>query len=321
MNTKFWQMMARNAEGLGGGAAGGEGAGDQAPPPAGDDTGGGGEAAKWWEDKRFSEDQRKHLTASGLTVDDPVEAALRLTDMHRHAMQRLGKDPASILDKPAKDQPITEWMRANREIFGLPENAEGYAIEKPKDWPQGAQWDADFEAQARAMAFEHGLPPSAVQAMSELYAAKVVAMNGAAEADLAAANEKMRGELVKQWGPQADSRMLRASQAAQAVAAKAGMTPDQIADVAKSLSAKAGDANVIRMFDALADAMGDDRFLGAGAGSGQFGTTPAEARQQLATLQSPGGAYYEAVSTGNAAKIAEIKPQIERLTRIAAGND
>lgn len=239
--------------------------------------------------------------------------------MHRHAVQRLGKDPGALLDRPAKDQPLTEWMKANREVFGLPEAADGYKIEQPKDWPKDAGWDKDFEAQARAFAFDQGLPPAAVQGMVNLYAAKVRELNGKADTDLAAANDAMRSELTRDWGGQADARMLRAGQAAQVIAEKAGMTADQVADVAKSLSAKAGDANVIRMFDAIAGMMGDDKMLGAGGGGGGFGTSPAEARQQLAQMQAPGGAYYEAVSSGNTSKIAELKPQIERLTKIAAG--
>lgn len=299
--------------GEGGGAAGGTG-------QQGDGAGaGGGSAAKWWEGAKFSDDHRKHLTASGLTVDDPLDALARVTDMHRHAMQRLGKDPASFLDKPGKDQPLTDWMKANREVFGLPEGADGYKIEPPKDWPKGAEWDKDFEAQARAFAFENGLPPAAVQGMVNLYAGKVQAIAAKAEADFSQANDAMRADLVKDWGGQADARMLRASQAAQVIAEKAGMGADQIADVAKALSARAGDANVIRMFDAIAQAMGDDTALGLGKGSGTFGTTPAEARQQLAQLQSEDGEYYKAVAAGNSAKVAELKPQIERLTKIAAG--
>jgi hypothetical protein len=337
----FWMRLGRVApvwQGEGGGGAGagagGEGAGGDAAAaalaaasaaagqgaadPGKQVDGAGGTGAKWWEGAKFSDDQRKHLTASGLTVDDPLDALPKLTDMHRHAMQRLGKDPASFIDKPGKDQPVTEWMKANREIFGLPEAADGYKIEPPKDWPKEAAWDKDFEAQARAFAFENGLPPGAVQGMVNLYADKVKQIAAQAEGDFAKANDTMRADLARDWGGQADARMLRASQAAQAIAEKAGMTADQIADVAKSLSAKTGDANVIRMFDAIAQAMGDDTALALGKGNGGFGTTPAEARQQLAQLQSPGGAYFDAVQSGNSAKVAELKPTIERLSKIAA---
>lgn len=164
------------------------------------------------------------------------------------------------------------------------------------------------------------MPPEALNGMVGLYARKVLAMNGAADAELAAANDRMRADLAKDWGPQAEARMLRASQAAQVIAQKAGMTADQVAEAAKALSAKTGDANVIRLFDVVAEALGDDAMLGGGKGGGMtFGTTPAEARQQLAQLRAPGGAYFEAVQTGNATKIAELKPQIERLAKIAAG--
>lgn len=327
MHGKFWlKIPLWQGEGMGGGAGAGAGEADAAAAAAAAAAGagaGGGEgkpAGKWWEGQKFSDDHRKHLTASGLTVDDPLDALAKVTDMHRHAMQRLGKDPATILDKPGKDQKLPDWMKANRDIFGLPESADGYKIAPPDDWPKDAAWDKDFEAEARAFAFEAGLPPAAVQGMVGLYAKKVAAMNGAAETELAAANDRMRGDLVKDWGPQADARMLRASQAAQIVAEKAGMSADQIADFAKALSPKIGDANVIRIFDTIAQSLGDDTMLGGGKGGGAtFGTTPAEARQQLAQLRAPDGAYGKAFAEGNSSKLAELKPQIERLSKIASG--
>lgn len=325
---RLWRGPVWQGEGGGGGGAGsdaaeGGGDGSDAAAAAGGGEGSGaGAATKWWEGTGFTDDQRKHLTASGLTVDDPLQALSRVTDMHRHAMQRLGKDPATLLDRPAKDQPVTEWMKSNREIFGLPENADGYKVEKPSDWPKDAQWDTDFETQAKAFAFEHGIPPAALQGLVGLYAAKVGQLNTNAETQLAAASDQMLSDLSKDWGPQTNARTVRAGQAAQAVAAKAGMTTEQLADVAKSLAPKVGDANVIRLFDTIAGMMGDDVLMGGGAGGGgatSFGTTPAEARQQLAQLQAQGGAYYEAVASGNSAKVAELKPQIERLSKIAAG--
>jgi hypothetical protein len=278
-------------------------------------------AAKWWETDRFTPDQRKHLTASGLTVDDPTEALARITDMHRHAVQRIGKDPATILDKPGKDQPLADWMKANKDLFGIPEKPEDYKIERPKEWPKDAQWDADFEAQARAFAHEHAIPPGAMQGLVGLYAQKVAALNGKAEADLAAANATMMADLGREWGPQADARMLRAGQAAQTLAERAGMTADQIADVAKALSPKVGDANVIKLFDVIAQGLGDDALLGAGKGTQGFGMTPAEARQRNAQMRAPGGEYYEAVQKGDSRKMAELKPEMERLAKIAAGGE
>ncbi len=318
----FRRMPVWQSEGAGAGAAGdpppdaaaaaaaGAGAGD--PPPAA--------STKWWEGSKFTDDQRKHLTASGLTVDDPIEAAARLTDMHRNAMQRIGKGLDTIIDKPGKDQPLPEWMKANREVFGLPENANGYTVERPADWPKDAAWDTDFETQAKAFAFENGIPPAALQGLVGLYAQKVAALNGAADTQLAQASEQMRGDLTREWGPQTNARILRAGQAAQALAEKAGMGADQLTEMAKSLSAKTGDANVIRLFDTVAQMMGDDTITGAGKSAGTFGTTPAEARQQLAQLTAAGGAWYEATNSGNSAKIAELQPQIERLSKIAAGS-
>ena len=56
-----------------------------------------------------------------------------------------------------------------------------------------------------------------------------------------------------------------------------------------------------------------------GEGNRSFGTTPEEARAELARLNGPDGDYYKAVASGDQGKIAQLKPKIDHLSRIAAG--
>ena len=69
--------------------------------------------------------------------------------------------------------------------------------------------------------------------------------------------------------------------------------------------------------------MANDSAVGLGKGSAMLGTTPADARAQLAALRSPDGAYSKAVaaatSTGNLSEMNRLQPEIQRLTKIAAG--
>jgi hypothetical protein len=103
------------------------------------------------------------------------------------------------------------------------------------------------------------------------------------------------------------------------VAQKAGIDASAVANLSDVLTAKIGDANTIRFMAAIGDMLGDDAALGIGKGGG-LNTTPAEARAQLASLRAEGGAYYEAVKKNDRAAMERLRPQMDSLSRIAAGS-
>lgn len=285
-------------------------------PPAGDPPAPSG--AKWYEGAEYSADEKQWLAARGLAEDDAAKVLPKLVKGHRAAESKLGKGVDSIMDRPAKDQKLADWMRQQSDVFGLPASDADYKIEKPEALKDGIAWDGDFEAAAKKLAFEQGILPGQLQAMTDFYAGKVAAMAKAADDQFAAANTKMMDDIAKDWGKEAPAKMAQARQAAQVLAEKAGLDAAGIAAVSSVISDKAGgDAATIKLFAALADMMGDDKLV-TGEG-GKLGTTPAEARQQLAQLQSPDGAYYKAVAARNTVEIARLKPEIERLNKIIAG--
>ena len=107
--------------------------------------------------------------------------------------------------------------------------------------------------------------------------------------------------------------------AASVVGEKLGLDNNGMLSLAQSLSAKTGDAGVIKLFDLIGDMMGGDTAVGLNKGSAALGITPAEAKAQIATLQAKDGAYYEASATANRTDLARLQPEIDRLTKIAAG--
>lgn len=277
-------------------------------------------AAPWWQAADFTAEERQWIEARGLAEDDPAKVVGKLVKGHRAAEQRLGRGIDSILDKPKDGQGLTDWMREHAEIFGIPKALEDVKIEKPKDMPDGIAWDAGFETKARQAAFDLGLSGAQLKGMTELYLGQVKAMEDAASAQLAAANETMMADLRKEFGDQLDARITRARQALQGLAQAAGLDAAAVANVAQLLTDKAGgDAATVRLFAALGEAMGEDRALGLNGGGGSLGMTPAEARARAAQLRSAGGAFYEATAAGNAAEIARLRPELERLDRLAAG--
>ena len=305
--------LLREAEGMGGGA-GGEGATPAAATPAAAPA---APAAPWWQAADFGTEEQDWLKARGLTEDDATKVLPKLVKGHRLAEQRLGRGVDRILDKPAEGQALPEWMRANAAALGLPDKEEGYAVKRPEGWPKDAAWDGEFEAQARKLAFEAGVPPAAFQGFVELYATKVAGLEQAAAEGLARDNAAMMAELQRDHGDQTEAVITRARQGAEVVASRAGMTPDQIGELSQLLSAKTGNATAIRFMAAIGEMLGEDTGIGMGRG-GALTMTPAEARSQLAAFTAEGSDWAKAAAAGNASKIAELKPRFEQLAKLAA---
>lgn len=299
--------------------AGVGGAADLPDPGAGAGAGAGAAAAKWFDDPRFTDDHRTAFTAKGLAVDDQTEAMLKLADMQVNAERKLGQPADQLLTRPKKDQPLPEWMRENAALFGIPEAPDKYEVKPPESWPKDAQWDTDLETQARAIAHDEGMSGKALQRVVDLYAGSVAKLKDDATTDLAKAQATMMADLTKDWAGQTDARIARATQAASVVAEKLGLDNNGLLSLSQSLSAKTGDAAVIKLFDLIGNMMGGDTAVGLGKGTGALGLTPTDAKAQIAALQAKGGAYYEASSTGNRTELARLQPEIDRLTKIAAG--
>lgn len=347
MNTDFWKLGARQMafapEGEGGGAGGdtgaggaGAGAGDGAGGEAGaggegagaagggagagtkDGAPGGGQSGAWWEDKRFSDEQRQTLTGSGLTVDDPLDAVAKLADMERNAQKRLGAKPDSLMPKPAEGQDLAEWRRQNAEIFGIPEDAAAYKIDRPENWPENAPWDEKAEARVREVALKHGIDNAALQDIVNVQAERMAELVGETETQLQASSAQMMQELEGEWGDQFNGNLTRAKQAAAAIAEEAGFGPEHMQQLSNTLAKGTGDANVIKLFATIGKMMGEDTLTAGGGGGSPMGMSPAEARAELQRLQSPEGEWFKATADKNRAEIERLKPRMEALRKIAS---
>ncbi|GGH36315.1 hypothetical protein SAMN05444007_108248 [Cribrihabitans marinus] len=334
MKPEFWNLMtmprpvwAPDDDGAGGGAGdGGDASGDgdgtgDVGDGGGADGGGGSDGGdqRWWEGKGLTDEQRTSLTRMGLTVEDPVEAVAKLTDMEIAAQRKLSKPADQLMDRPTKDQDVAEWMRANGDMFGIPDDPEKYEIVPPKDWPKDLPWNKDLEAEARKIAHEHGIGGNALQAFSDLQAQAMLKLSADAETELQAANDQLQADLKKDWGDQYGAKVAQAQQAASVVAEAAGLDAEGIANLAAVLKPKVGDANTMRMFAAIGELMGEDGAAGLNKGGNTLGTTPADARAELAKMQSKDGAWYRAVESGDQTEIKRLQPKMDQLRKLAAG--
>ncbi len=312
--TPLWAPEGA-AGGTDGGAAGNEAAA-AAQAAAAAAAPQGAAATPWWQAPDFGTEEQDWLRARGLTEDDVTKVVPKLVKGHRLAEQRLGRGVDKILDKPAEGQSYSDWARANAAALGLPDKEEGYAVKRPEGWPKDAPWDGDFEAQARKLAFDAGVPPAAFQGFVDLYAAKVAGLEQAAAEGMARDQAAMMAELQRDFGAQTEAVITRARQGAEVVAQKAGLTPDQIAELGQVLGAKTGNATAIRFMAAIGEMLGEDIGVGMGRG-GPLTMTPADARAQLAAFTAEGGEWAKAAASGNASKIAELRPKFEQLAKLA----
>lgn len=299
------------------GAPGGAPAGD--PPPGSPPPGGGAPAAKWFDAADYTPEEREWLTAKGLAVDDPSAVLPKLVKGHRSAEQRIGKGLDSIMDRPKEGQAWSEWARANASALGLPEAEDGYKVERPDGWPKDAPWNDDLAGKARKIAFDHGLPPQALGAFTQLYAAQIASMNDAVDQQLEQSRAAMMGDLEKDWGAAMPQKLALARQGAQQLAQAAGLGTDALELFSASLSPKVGDAAVMRMFAAVGEMLGEDSAPGLGKGGG-LAMTAAEAQAELGrSFLAPDSPFAKAMKDNNRAEIERLRPEYDRLNRIVAG--
>lgn len=285
-------------------------------------TGGGADtvstgAAKWWEDAKFN-DHRDLLVSKGLTLDDKDEVIARLAKGEKAAQMKLGKPADQLLSKPGKGESVADWLKANGSTFGIPESADKYDVQRPESWPKDAPWNDALEGKVREIGLASGMSNDAVNAMVGLYAENIMALDQQAADDFEKGSAEMMSALEKDWGEQTSAKLTLASQAASVIAEKAGLDASAMENLAASLKPKIGDAGTMRVFAAIGEMMGDDQMV-MGDGGVSLNTTPAEARAKLSQLQGKGGEFYEATQKKDREAIARLKPEVERLTKIAAG--
>ena len=274
-------------------------------------------ASRWWDDKRFSAEERRTIEATGLTVDDPLDALKELSRRELAAKKRLGASPDSLIAKPTAEQSPAEWRRAHAEDLGIPETAADYKIDRPEGWPEGIPWDDKLEQGARALAEKHAADPALVQDIANLYAARVKETSEQVDGEIERARTDMMTELERDWGDKLDGNLLRAELAMKAAAEAAGLDQSAIRELTMVLEKKTGAANVMRLFAAIGDGMGEDTLTGAG-NAPSLSNTPAEARAKIAEMTGPEGAWFKATKDGNQAEIKRLKPMMDDLYKRAA---
>lgn len=140
---------------------------------------------------------------------------------YQHASQALGKKGIII----PTDKSTPEEIAAYRKAMGIPETADKYDL-KPEHIPDGLTWDDNLGKQFAEIAHKHGVPASAMKALSQHFATWQEGTIKALVADGNARAESIKAELTKEWGDKAPANFAKAT----AVAQKIGIDPKNVRD-------------------------------------------------------------------------------------------
>lgn len=100
----------------------------------------------------------------------------------------------------------TRRMAAFRAAVGLPDRAEVYTIPRPENTPDEL-WDPTLATALSRVAYEYGVPPTAMGALCEKYADEGRRMLAGAHEAQAAAIAQADAELQHEWGRSYDDNM------------------------------------------------------------------------------------------------------------------
>lgn len=226
--------FAPEGDGTGTGAGG-----TPAVPPAGSWTDGLADNVKGW------------LQTRGLDAKTPAEALAAAHAEAAKAAEFNGVPADKLIRLP--DGPTDEaGLKAFREKLGVPADAKGYDFTGLKK-ADGSEVDQAFKDFAANAALAVGIPKDKAAEFANLILKREADAATSAAADREAALISAKAELAKEWGQNQEAHLFVAKQAA----LKLGVTPEAVA----ALEAQIGYAAVMKMFQKVGVALGEDKFV------------------------------------------------------------
>lgn len=178
---------------------------------------------------------------------------------------------AERLAVPAPDD--LEGLREAMRRLGAPEDAAGYDLAPPEDAPDG--WYRPEAAERfRALAHEAGLTTAQARLLHDGWVATLKDGEAATEQAQAAAERALDEELQRDWGSRYQARLDLARRAA----ARFGQAADLDA-----LETRIGAPQLVRLFAAIGEQLGEDALVGQG--DGPLGGSAAAALAEIGQLK------------------------------------
>ena len=263
---------------------GGEGA---AAPVAPAPTGAPAAPAPWY--GQVDEATSAYITNKGW--DNPVKAI----ESYRN-LEKFAGGSKNLLEIPGPDAEPTKLDEFYNRL-GRPDAPDKYDLKMPENGdPALADW-------FKQTAHKNGLTTKQASALFNEWNSMSGEKMQAWEAEARESSEKAIGELKKEWGQGFDKQIDMGKRAV------AALGFDQTA--LSAYEAKLGTADMLKLFAKLGSKMGEDSFEDGNRGGGSgFGTTPAEARQQIADLKAD-KQFMDAYMKGSTEHVNKMKRLME----------
>ena len=205
---------------------------------------------------------------------------------------------------PSEGSNLAEWEGWQK--LGTPEKAEDYELSAPEGYEAYSQELSDW---FRGAAHEMKLPAQMAQGFHDRYVEYMMAQAEGAQTQRADQQSEWEGELQKEYGNAFPQRVEAAKRAIREYG-----SPEL-----EQLLADTGlgsNPHVVRAFVKAGIALGSGPVFKDGETSGQFGTTPEMAMEQIAALRGHPGYFDPGHPEHNA-----LKNKMQRLSDLAYGTD
>lgn len=242
-----------------------------------------GEFSEGWLD-RLPEDFKDSKQILGQFKD--INGALK-TLVNQQKL--LGKKAEAVLIP--KDDASPEEVAAFRAKLGVPENVDAYPT-KPKDLPQGLEWNEGQAKEFNALAHKLGITPAQAEQIMAFDAQRAVAQAQEAQIQQKQEFEQARKTLADAWGDRYETNKAVATRMAQSL----GLDPNT-----KGLS----DPSVVIALERAARMVSDDKIVSSDV-SATMMAGKARAMDIMTNPQNPLYAKYQKGDKGTADLVFDL---------------
>jgi hypothetical protein len=205
---------------------------------------------------------------------------------------------------PLADTDLSEWDGWSK--LGTPDEADGYELAAPEGFEQYDQGLSDWFREA---AHEAKMPASMAQRLHDSFVERMGGSYQEMTANAQAQQETWEGDLRQEYGTAFDERIAAARGAIREFGTPA-------LQEALEESGLGSNPDFVRAFANVGMALGKGSQFKDAEGSGQFGTTPDMARDQIAAIRANPALYDE-----GHAEYKLLNEKLTKLNQLAFGTD
>lgn len=244
-----------------------------------------------------------HIQNKGWHEKPANEVALEAIKAHREAEKHIGVPADQIIRQPKDASDEAGWNALYAKL-GKPATAAEYDLAAVK-FADGTDLSEDFAAFARTTAHALNLPKEAGARLAAELAKYIDGADTGSRAEAEAKLATERVELDKEWGNNKEANLFIAKQAA----AKLGVTPEAVAALEKAV----GYAGVMKMFQKIGSAIGEDKFISQDGSNNKGILTREQAVARKAELMAD-DAWVKRYSAGDTAANRELTSLLVIIT-------